>query len=112
MLGALVAADVHDVAEAVRRHHARLGAAVLEHRVRRDGRPVEDRVERARGDVRARAQLQEPGDHRPPGSSGVERTLWTNTAPDAAVVEHEVRERAADVDADNPHPAAILRRKR
>ena len=61
----------------------RLGAAVLEHGVRRDGRPVEDAVDVRRLDARRRAELDEPGHHRPPGSSGVERHLVHVHRPDS-----------------------------
>ena len=52
VLRPLVAADVNDVAEALCRQHSGLGAAVLEHRVRGDGRSVEDGVDVGRRDLR------------------------------------------------------------
>ena len=108
VLRPLVAADVDDVAEPFRRQHPRLGPAVLEHRVRRDGRAVEDGVDLCRLDARVAAEVDEAGDHRPPGIVGRGADLVHVNGTRLRVVEHEVGEGAADVDPDNPHPGAIL----
>ena len=57
-----MAADVHDVAEALGRQHPGLGAAVLEDRVRRDGRSVEDGVDVGGRDLRMVAELKQARD--------------------------------------------------
>ena len=77
VLRALVAADVDDVAKAARRHEPGHRAVVLEHRVGRDRRSVEDGVDLGRPEPTALAELRQAGRGRAPGSSGVERTLCT-----------------------------------
>ena len=79
-----MAADVDDVAEAARRDHPGDRALVLQHRVRRNGRAVEDA-----GDVRrreagvARRARDSPVTIARSGSAGVEGTLCTWTPPDS-----------------------------
>ncbi len=94
VLRPLVAADVHDVAEALRRHHPGLRAAVLEHRVGRDGRPVEHRVEVGGSDTGIAAELAESRDERSPGVVGGRAHLVHVHDLRGRVVEHEVGEGA------------------
>ena len=107
VLRALVAADVDDVAEArvVIIPVARRGArAPRSSRPSSRGRPRRCRPARPRQG----AELHEPGDQRPRRVLGRRAYLVDVHRPRLGVVQHEVGERAADVDADNPHPTAIL----
>ena len=99
----LVTADVDDVPEPAGRDHSGDSTLVLEHGIRGHGRAVEDTGDvagREAGDI---AELGETGDHR---LLRLRRGGGNFVHVDAAglgVVEHEVRERPADVNADNAH---------
>ena len=99
----LVPADVDDVPEAARRDHPREGALVLEHGVRRHGRAVEDAGHVRRREAGVGAELGEAADHRLLRLGRRGGHLVDVHGARLRVVEHEVRERASDVDADDAH---------
>jgi hypothetical protein len=74
VLRPLVAPDVHDVAEAARRDHARGRAAILQRGIRRDRRAVVNVVDAAIG-AAVRQTSPTPRMNARDGSSGVLATL-------------------------------------
>jgi hypothetical protein len=103
VLGPLVPADVDDVAKTARRDHAGRCAAVLQRRVRRDGRAVIDVVECGDFDAGRTADLVDAAHERARGIVRGARDLVRVRDVGLGVREHDVRERPADVDADEPH---------
>jgi hypothetical protein len=103
VIGTLVTCDVEDVAEALRRDQAHLGAGMGEDDVRCDGRSVQDAVELSEGYTGALAQISNAGDG--PPSRVVRRRghLFDRDPPGLLVDQDQVGERAADVDADPLH---------
>ena len=105
---ALVAPDVQHVAHALGRDHAGPRAVVLEDGVRRDRRPVQDAVEARRLDPGAFAELEDARDERAAGVVGRRVDLVDLRAAVLGVVQREVRERAADVDAYESHGRPVV----
>ena len=104
----LGAGQVEDLAEALRRDQPDARALRLEHRVRRDGRAVEDVLELADADARL---VADPADAREDALGRVVRRRRRLDAELGAAValghEEEVGERAADVD---PQPVRHIAR--
>ena len=101
-MSARLPTQVEQVLEPGGRDERRLRALALEERVRRDGRPVREALQVARAD----------------GSSGREHRLLLARRGrhlgrrDAAILDEDgVRERAADVDAENAHGANVRGRR-
>ncbi len=107
MLDALVAGDMDDVAEAFIGHHAGARAAMLEHGVGRGGGAVEDIVDLARRHGIGAAELGDAPEHGAREVVGRGRDLVDRNLPGRAVAIDEIRERAADIDADRPHALSI-----
>jgi hypothetical protein len=102
-LRALVAADVHDVAHALGRHHPGARSAVLEDRVGGDGRAMQHAVDRVGIDPAALAQLDDAGHQSPARIVGRRTHLVHDDRVARGVIEGEVGERPADVDANQFH---------
>ena len=99
VLGALMAGDVEDVAVAARRDQPHARAVVLQERVGRDRRAVEERVDGSRIAVRAaHARDQALG-----GIGGRRGHLVDPDLRGLRVGDDDVRERPADVDAGELH---------
>src|SRR6185436_18665075 len=99
----LVPGDMDDVPEAVRRDHPGLRAAVREHDVGRDGRPVQEVVDVPEGHARLRAERLYALDDAA-GRIVRGRGDLVDGGPALLLVDQDqVVERAADVDADALH---------
>ena len=102
----LVARDVEDVAEAVRRQHPDLRTRVGEDDVRRHGRPVQEVVHLGERDAGLRAEPADALDHAARGVVRGRRNLVDRDPAGFLVDEDQVGERAADVDPDPLHAGA------
>ncbi len=109
VLRPLMTSDVHDVSEALGRHEPALRPAVLEHGVRGHGGSMEDATDVGRLDSRLATDLPQPVDERATGIVRCRTNLVDVHGAGLRVVEHEVRERAADVDADDAHATNLHR---
>ena len=99
--------EVEDVAKPARHDQPDERAATLEDRVRRHGRAVEDRVEVGQADARAVGGKADPLDDADGLVFRCARGLRDPHLPAGAVVQDDVGERPADVDAEAvAHPAS------
>ena len=99
VLRTLMARDVEDVAVAERRDQPHARAVVLQERVGRDRRPVEERVDGSRIAVRA----AHPRDQSLGGIGNRRGHLADPDLPGLGIGDDHVRERPADVDAGELH---------
>ena len=101
----LVPRDVDDVAIALRRDHADVGAVVLDHDVGGHGRTVEDLIQLRRLDAGHLAQRRDTVDGRDGGVRRRRRRLVHQHGPLLIIDVDQVGERSSDVDSDALHPA-------
>ena len=103
--------EVEDVPEPTRDDQADEGPSPLEHRVRRDGRAVENRPELGKRDVRPCRCEPDALDHPDRLVVGRARRLREPDPLIGAVVENDVREGPADIDSDPVgHTLSLARR--
>ena len=108
MLRTLVASDVDDIAIAGSRDHAGDRPVMLQHGIGADRRAVQHMVDRLTRQVEACAQLADPGDHAARRVVFCRRRLVDQGPAGFRVGKHDVREGAADIDADQVHTVLIL----
>ena len=108
VLRPLVAADVHDVAEAARRDHARRRAACSSTAFVAIVVPWKTWSSAAIGTPAVRQISPTPRMNARDGSSGVLATLCVSVTVRLGVREHDVRERSPDIDADQAHGGLVL----
>jgi hypothetical protein len=94
-----------DVAIALRRDHADVGAVVLDHDVGGHGRAVEDLIQFRRLDAGHLAQRRNTVDGRDGGVRRRRRRLVHQHGPLLIIDVDQVGERTSDVDSDALHPA-------
>lgn len=99
----LVARDVQDVAEALGRDEAHLGALVLQRDVGRDRGAVEQQVDRLQADARLAAERIHAGHHRARRVVRRGRHLVHGDRARRLVDQYQVREGTADIHSDAPH---------
>ena len=99
----LVARDVQDVAEALGRDQADLGALVFQRDVGRHRGAVQQQVHRLQADAGLAAQRIDPGHHRACGIVGRGRHLVDRDRARRLVDQNQIRERTADIHSDAPH---------
>ena len=109
VLRPLVAADMQDVAIAAGRDHAGDGAVVLEDGVGGDGGAVEHRVDRLARNAVLVAKRHQAGDDAARGIVRGRGHLVDGRLAGLGVGIDQVRESAADVDADQPHTLHSLK---
>ena len=107
-MGALVAANVQDVAEVARGEHPHLGAVVLDGDVGGDGGAVDDEVDVARPHPGHLAQLAQASQH--PFGLVVRRARHLVHVHPALGFEHEIGIGASDVYSNSRHGFVVLRR--
>src|SRR2546421_4098882 len=111
-VGNAMAADVEDVAEALGDEQRRARALTLDDRVHRERGAVHERADRRGiGAVLARERL-DPGEDRRGRPFGCGRELQDCESARGLVEEREVREGAADVDAEAQAPHAVTRSRK
>ena len=103
VVGLLVAGDVQEVAKALGRDQADLGALVLDGDVGRDGGAVQHQVHRLEADPGLAAERVHAGHHRPRRIVRRGRHLVERDRACRLVDQNQVRERAADIDPDALH---------
>ena len=107
VVGALVAADVQDVAEVARGEHPHLGAVVLDGDVGGDGGAVDDEVDVTGPHPGHLAQLAQSAQHS--FRLVVRRARHLVDVHPALGLQHEIRIGASDVYSDSRHGSVVLR---
>jgi hypothetical protein len=108
MLRTLVASDVDDIAIAGSRNHASDRPVIFQHGIGADRRAVQHMVDRLTRQVEACAQGADPGDHAARRVVLCRRRLVDQGPAGFRVGKNDVREGAADIDADQVHTVLIL----
>ena len=107
VLRALVASDVDDIAIAGSRNHAGHRPVMLQHCIGTDRRAVQYMVDCRARQVETRTQLANSGDHAARRVVSCRRRFVDQGPAGFRVGKNDVREGAADIDADQVHIALI-----